>query len=308
MLKFKRILVPVDFSTESHLALEWAVRLGQQQGDEVAIYLLHVVPFAPVMPEDGLWPDVSTAQIDDGLERLRDWQSRIPPPLSSVPICALGNPIDEIKRLCALESIDLVVMTTHARQGLSRALRPNLTEKVIRVAPCPVLVLHLAAGIPTQTFSARLQRILVPVDFTDDARLALDWAVRMLRQEETGAIYLLHVLSRSAFMDYSVGWNGGFLRTEWEEEKHAIENWQERIPPPIHSEVLLDAGAVPAAVRRACEKNSIDAVVMAVHEHRGLSALLRPDTGGRIVRLAPCPALVLHLNQHTRHLVSAPSV
>jgi nucleotide-binding universal stress UspA family protein len=57
--------------------------------------------------------------------------------------CREGDLAGEVVYLCGKEKIDLVVMTTHGRQGLTRIVHPNLSEKIVRTAPCPVLVLHL---------------------------------------------------------------------------------------------------------------------------------------------------------------------
>lgn len=109
MMRLKRILVPVDFSKEAELAFEWAVRLGKEE-QEAAIYLLHILSPTSIM-EGGFEVDALAKE---------QWGS------------ADGK-----------EDVDPAVMTTHGRHGLSRMVHPNLIEKVVRVAPCPVLVLHL---------------------------------------------------------------------------------------------------------------------------------------------------------------------
>ena len=63
-------------------------------------------------------------------------------PDSNVPVerrLLAGDPADAIIRLAESEHIDLIVMGTHGRRGLSRLLMGSVAESVVRVAPCPVL-------------------------------------------------------------------------------------------------------------------------------------------------------------------------
>lgn len=146
MYNAKRILVPVDFSSESELALDWAVRIAQGEPDAL-IQLCHVYPgvFAPVGPE-ALGFDYAAFEAAErkSLEaKMRRLQRRVPKEIFTACSLVKGAIAEEIRRLCEKKVIDLVVMTTHGRRGLSRLLHGSTTEETARLAPCPVLVLHL---------------------------------------------------------------------------------------------------------------------------------------------------------------------
>jgi nucleotide-binding universal stress UspA family protein len=138
----KKILVPVDFSKEAELAIEWAVNLAKEEKDAV-IWLLHILPAVPIVEAGLVIERLIEIEWDNAKQHLEQWQRKVPPPLSSSVVIGKGDPLWEIAELCRREDIDLVVMTTHGRRGLSRMAHPNLSERVVRVAPCPVLVLHL---------------------------------------------------------------------------------------------------------------------------------------------------------------------
>jgi len=55
-----------------------------------------------------------------------------------------GEPVDEILKTLRFHQADLVVMTTHGRSGLSRLVTGSVTEKVLRKAPVPLLVVRAA--------------------------------------------------------------------------------------------------------------------------------------------------------------------
>lgn len=144
MMRLRRILVPVDFTRESELAVEWAVRLGREESG-ATIFLLHVLLPTPVIEGGFEVEQILEKEWEIAQDQVDELRGKIPPPLSSVALVAKGEESYEIANVCEKENIDLVIMTTHGRHGLSRLVHPNVSEKVVRNAPCPVLVLHLNA-------------------------------------------------------------------------------------------------------------------------------------------------------------------
>ncbi|MCG3203680.1 MAG: putative universal stress protein [Elusimicrobia bacterium] len=143
MMRLKKILVPVDFSKEAELAVKWAVKLAKEE-NKSTIYLLNVLYPIAYVPEVGYdIENIVKDQIREAKEKLKKWQKIIPPQLISKTLCVEGDLAKIVQILCEKENIDLVVMTTRGRRGLSRVAHPNVSEKIVRTAPCPVLVLHL---------------------------------------------------------------------------------------------------------------------------------------------------------------------
>jgi universal stress protein A len=138
--KLKKILVPVDFSACSRKALEYAIPLAEQFGAELT--LLHVLPSSPPVPELG---PVDVVGIDDATQELEALQASVRtavPSQSVLRIVRTGDPQVEIIRVARQRGIDLIVLSTHGRTGLSRVLLGSTAEKVVRHAPCPVLVVR----------------------------------------------------------------------------------------------------------------------------------------------------------------------
>lgn len=146
MMTAKRILVPVDFSEQSDLALEWAVKIAR--GNSLArIELLHVMPevFAPIGPEAVAFDygRLEAAEKASAESQMRRMQEVIPTGMTSDYTVVKGAVSTEIARVCGEREIDLVLMTTRGRRGLTRFIEGSTTEETVRLAPCPVLVLHL---------------------------------------------------------------------------------------------------------------------------------------------------------------------
>ena len=131
VLKLKRIMVPIDFSSCSRKALQYAVLLARDY--HACIVLLHVVD-APSANS----PLLERRKID--LETLAREEVR-----ERVPIIVLvkaGDPLREIIQAAAGSFIDLLLISTHARAWLPDLCLGSAAEQIVRYAPCPVLVVR----------------------------------------------------------------------------------------------------------------------------------------------------------------------
>jgi nucleotide-binding universal stress UspA family protein len=144
MALIQKILAPIAFDDSSSASLDYAVRLAKQLG--AAVRVAHVYPIPVYSFPDGSLitsADVAaklseTAQKNlDGAVRARQGQGV---ELSSELLT--GNPWEEIVKLAKSEQVDLIVMGTHARRGMARALLGSVAEQVLRTSSVPVLVVH----------------------------------------------------------------------------------------------------------------------------------------------------------------------
>jgi nucleotide-binding universal stress UspA family protein len=140
---FASILVPFDFSPASDAALAHARTLAATFGGR--LHLLHVLPntFLRAMVNDPR--DVEAAMVDQLRDRVPDADPSGPRPVAVV--VRSDNPADEIVSYARTQDIDVIVMGTHSRHGLARALIGSVAEQVVRTAPCPVLTVPDAAGL-----------------------------------------------------------------------------------------------------------------------------------------------------------------
>ena len=143
MLPFKKILCPTDFSEPSYEAIKAAGELAYHFGSELCI--IHVVSPVPLMPM-GVEPTAfnvilyeeelmvsSKKSLEEVLNHLetKEVKARL--------IAVRGDAVDEIVRIADEEKIDLIVIATRGRTGLDRLIFGSVTEKVVRLAKCPVL-------------------------------------------------------------------------------------------------------------------------------------------------------------------------
>ena len=145
MADLKKILVPTDFSEHSEHAAAYAVELARQYGAN-QIHCIHVSD----IPADLLATSAyyMTGPSEQFVEQVRDEGRKgldafVKKNFKDVPVKAVfleGRPFVEIIRYARENEIDLIVISTHGRSGLKHALFGSVAEKVVRKAPCPVLV------------------------------------------------------------------------------------------------------------------------------------------------------------------------
>ena len=150
-MPYRRLLVPLDDSPTAQRGLGEALALARELRG--TLVLLHVVEFVPVMPE------VATAEaweaIREGLkatgQRVLDEAARQVRAAGVACETVLADldarrPADAIVDQAAAQRCDLIVMGTHGRRGIGRALLGSDAELVLRQSPLPVLLVRSAGA------------------------------------------------------------------------------------------------------------------------------------------------------------------
>ncbi|HEY1956453.1 MAG TPA: universal stress protein [Polyangiaceae bacterium] len=140
----KRILVATDFSDTADAAFDYAVELAKQLGAKITVlhaYDLPVYGFpsgALVAPVEMATRIMTAAQ--QALES--SCKQRANRGVEITPVVTQGPAWEEVHRVAQEQDADLIVIGTHGRKGLSRALLGSIAEKIIRTATRPVLTIH----------------------------------------------------------------------------------------------------------------------------------------------------------------------
>ena len=142
---FYRIVVPTDFSACSQEAWALAQRLAGAFGSE--LIPVHVLVESPLWGESPF----NMERVREVYERARTWgraeldkwaAQATAAGLKVRPALRTGVPHEEIVALATDELADLLVIGTHGRGGMSRALIGSVADRVVRLAPCPVLTVR----------------------------------------------------------------------------------------------------------------------------------------------------------------------
>lgn len=144
MIRIRSILVPLDLSDYAAHALPYARELAETFG--ATLHLLHVVDSqwvvaggAAAFPEYG--NNLLSRFEAEGRKALIQIAETIPEKVEVTPAVRVGPPHVQIVQYAREQDIDLIVVATHGRSGLKHALIGSVAEKVVQMAPCPVLSL-----------------------------------------------------------------------------------------------------------------------------------------------------------------------
>ena len=147
IISIRHILFPTDFSEPAREAQQYAIALADRFKAE--LHLLHVV--APIMANPN--PDTASPwfipeteinlQIDAANKRLAmELDSQWAENNGATHTTVMGFAVDEILKYASEHEIDLIVAGTHGQTGLTRLLIGSVSEKLVRMANCPVLAVH----------------------------------------------------------------------------------------------------------------------------------------------------------------------
>lgn len=144
MINIKNILCPIDYSVYSEKALEYAIEFAEKY--QAKLYLIHVLDIRIYDMND---PDLYNVSIvdKDTIDRLKERLLRciredIKEKISVEAVVVQGVPFTEIIRAAKEYMVDLIVLGTHGRTGLSQAIMGSVAERVVRKSPCPVLTIR----------------------------------------------------------------------------------------------------------------------------------------------------------------------
>jgi nucleotide-binding universal stress UspA family protein len=308
MLRFKRILYPTDFSKCAGHALPHTLHLAETYGAEV--HLLHALVLHEADPSNisHRLPDME--ELYRVLEEHAETQmrsaikehGRASFSIKSAQVRAISA-AGAILDYASENEIDLVVMGTHGRRGLRRLLLGSVAEEVVRLAPCPVLT------VPERedgTSAGRVERIVVPVDFSEHARLAVSYAIHLA--DAYGAeLHLFHVVDEVIYPDFypPVLPSGGSITEELRDQ--SLERMRSLLSgfeaAEAKAAVHVRAGRAAPEIADFAERQAADLVVIASHGLTGISHVLLGSVTEQLIRRAPCP--VFTIKGFGRNLIEA---
>lgn len=295
-LEIKLILCPIDFSEFSERAYHHALSLAEHY--RAKLVALHVVelwrhPSASFAASGTLYEEFCKALRETGEEQLQQFaKSHTHDEIQPELVVHEGSAPDSILSFAQAQKVDLIVMGTHGRRGFDRLMLGSVTDRVMRMASCPVLAVRnpphdsMAAGKESD-YVHHLSRILFCADFSKNSERALNYALS--GTAEYGAeLTMLHVLEEVPSL----------AKTE-EALAAATEQLNKLIPPEVRKTLKIKTavriGKPYREIIQFALEEQTDLVAMGVRGRGALDRAVFGSTTYRVMQLGPCPVFAVHV-------------
>lgn len=296
MLQLNHILLARDFSSISDQALRYAADLAQRS--EATLHLL----YANVLHDDPFGDEPATPEVSPE-ERIRK-RLRLDP--EDTPLTerypGLKVEVDVRRDIAAAPAIlnyaadadvDLIAMGTHGRRGVRRLLLGSVAEEVVRRAERPVLTVRRDEAEETPT----IERILVPIDFSDFSEEALRNACAWARLYDA-QLDLLHVVEENLHPAFYVGGVQSIYDVQPDIDEKARKRMREQLEAidaeaASRAQVHVETGRAARKITQFAERAGSDLVIMSTHGLTGLEHFLLGSVTEKVVRHVAAPVLTV---------------
>jgi nucleotide-binding universal stress UspA family protein len=285
---FDRIVVPIDFSPGSSRAADAAGRLANRFGSQIELVHAYDRPFY-------LTALTASVDVDEMILRASEeaMQSVVDQSLKGVEHVSTiaiphSSPVRAICQHSASSDANLIVMSTHGRTGVARAVLGAVTERVVRMSGQDVLTLGPNVSLEAVPPST----ILVATDLSAASDAALKSAGE-LANELGASLTLVFVGGESP----DVPPTGERFATMADVRAHWGRLLQQarvtKLSEVEDVKTALVFGARPAdAICRLADERNVDLIVVGTHSRTGMSRMFLGSVAEKVVRAAPCPVLV----------------
>ncbi len=289
----KRVLFATDFSACADRALGYAQSLANLWKAELSV--MTVLELYPGMDPDytvnKMYLDHLRAEANRQLAAL---EAKVKGAGQSIMTrIETGIPSQCVQVVAEDIGADLLVVGTHGRTGLDHVLVGSTAERVVRIAPCPVLAVKADKGAVPAAQPPTIKRIVVPIDLSTCSLDALEYAVQFAKP--LGAsITILHAMEPVAYgLDFSLT-----HAKEWKEQRAYLEKRLTVLTAcltahGIQTDYALKPGLPADSITSYVAGQGYDLMIMGTHGRRGISHVLVGSIAGAMLRHAPCPVLTV---------------
>jgi multidrug efflux pump subunit AcrB/nucleotide-binding universal stress UspA family protein len=277
----RTILVPTDFSEIANVALKYAKEFARVLGSRLTV--MHAQSFEPPVYFTSKQLEELSKEFEQSrqttLEKLNDYvKENIEDEFSKETLVVEEEPASAVLKTAQEFEADLIVMGTHGHGKIESLLLGSVAEGVLREAACPVLTVNPQVKISSDE-ELSIKRILCPVNMTEVAREALEYAT-MLARSFSAELLVVKV-----------------IEDENESEEEHLKTLCDWIPSEsrLHCDVkeLVARGNVVEQIVTLSEENKADLIVLGAQHKLFRDKTIIYATTASVVRNAHCPVLTV---------------
>jgi nucleotide-binding universal stress UspA family protein len=292
---FKKILIPLDGSGLSAQAVPVAYALAGPDTELILVRAIDPVRIALGISAYGVgssWLDESSQPGWQAADQLALVRAGLPADLSVDSHVTEGDAAGTIVDTARDTEADLIVMSSHGYTGLTRWILGSVTERVIRAAPCPVLVVR---------GRQRYDHILVTLDGSPLSEQALAPALAVTRAFHAEVTMLraigpetLTPAELERLDELEPGLGQGLIDAQISEAEDYLSRLAAAYGPARGAfKVAVPAAHAAEAIARYAETHDVDLIVMATHGHTGLKRWTLGSVTEKVLHATECSMLVI---------------
>ncbi|MCW5850536.1 MAG: universal stress protein [Anaerolineae bacterium] len=290
---YHTILVPLDGSNLSERALPLATAFAKASDAQLVLVRSVWVPrLSDITPEEE-----EVKAVDEAEEYLADLAFKLGAQGLQVQTAVPYAPAAEgILMEIELRHADLVVMSTHGRSGLSRLIYGSVAEAILAHSPTPVLLVRVTKDEAAQTSLPDDPQILVPLDGSEFAEVALPYASELARALNGTLVLLRAVVPPPQWVDtvMTVPYPTEEVIVRGEEDARAyLHDLAEHLKADgLRVKMAVEVGHADEVILRL-EKGPIQLVVMATHGRTGLAQAVFGSVAVSVMHRGNLPLLIV---------------
>lgn len=292
-MQVKSILCPIDFSDFSAAAFQYALSLAEYY--KARLLVLHVVevwkyPFADYAAQEADYAKFSKALNEGGEVKLQRFLKQYPAEGVQLELVVRqGNAPNCVLSFAQNQNMELIVMGTHGRRGFDRLVLGSTTDRVIRKAACPVLVVSDTSHQALSTGPDgrhRLRRIVYCTDFSNNSEQARGYAIS-LAGEYGAELTLLHVAENAPDLARAEA-----ITIERTRELDKMISAAER--KDLNLRFVVKFGKPYEEIVRHATEAQASLIIMTARGGDAVDRAVFGSTTYRVIQLGPCPVLAVH--------------
>ncbi len=302
MTLYRHLVVGTDFSSNAEKALNEAVYLTIKYGARLSI--VHVIDERISQYSDMI--PLPPSEMEEML--LQETRRILNEQLSSIDIDTIsyeahvifGEPYRELIQYAKSEDADLLIIGQKNVPLFKQILLGSTAEKLLRHTPIPLMIVHQKKVV------GRYKTLLVPVDFSETSKAALDYAISIAK-EEGAEITVLHVweesplLSLAGLLPLGDEQSDGLLSSFEKKQRENLDKFIAQFDYP-KLKPMIKGGAPAVEIVRCAEELSVDLIIIGSIGKTGIRGMLLGNTAERVARVLPCSILLNTYERETDNL------
>jgi nucleotide-binding universal stress UspA family protein len=298
---YKKIMVPLDGSSASEIALPYAEGIAVKMAADIVLVSVSEPSFAGA---DHLYGTYLTSIEDKVLRELAQEDAGQGPKVTGEIL--LGDPSAEILRYADEKDVSLIVMAGRGRSGSGPWLLGNIATKVLRAAAKPVLLVKVAADSKAILQKDLLRKVLLPLDGSETGEQAIAHAEALIQAFGAQTVLMqalqpLGDISGEGYRGYPVP-SQEELRRLNERGKQFAEDYLDGVAKTLKekgletSSVVLQ-GAPADEILKYAEAKAIDLIAMSTHGRSGIGRWLLGSVTEKVLHAGDTAVLVVRATE-----------